>query len=334
MHKMKAGPESIMTLIIRPAIDRRQTRRLMVVLLLLAAFAVPTMPAFAVNLVRADLLYTISSAFKEPSDVAVSTGGNIYVVDGVNHRIKIFSATGQPVAEFGEEGAGNGQFRYPLGIDVDRAGTIYIADSGNSRVQIFRPDSTFSAKIALPPLEGRAADPTDVAVDRSRQRLYVVDNDNHRFLIYDLATLRLIKTVGTRGEGQLMFRYPFMIALGKQHLLNIVDVLNTRVQVVSPDGRFVRYIGGWGVEKGLFFRPKGVAVDRNGKIYVSDSYMGVIQVFDAMGAFHGVIGDAGNNDVKRFRTPTGLFIDDHNRLYVVEMLAQQISVYRIETGNQ
>jgi len=138
-----------------------------------------------------------------------------------------------------------------------------------------------------------------------------------------------IKTIGGPGENKLRFRYPFLMALDKKQYLYIVDVINTRVQVVNPDGLFVMYIGGWGVDKGHFFRPKGVAVDTQNRVYVSDSYMGVIQVFDTFGQFYGVLGNAHKREVKKFRTPTGMFIDDHNRLYVVEMLAQQVSVYRI-----
>lgn len=307
----------------------KRMNRVIFALSLLVLVAPPTAPAFAVNIVHIDFLFKISSDFKEPSDVAVSKNGDIYVVDGVNNKIKIFGPNGKALANFGEKGDRNGQFRFPLGIDVDRSGNIYIADSGNSRVQIFNPNTVFTAKIDLPAKNGKPADPTDVAVDRSRNRLYVVDNDNHRLLVYDLATRKFIKTIGGPGENKLRFRYPFLMALDKKQYLYIVDVINTRVQVVNPDGLFVMYIGGWGVDKGHFFRPKGIAVDTQNRVYVSDSYMGVIQVFDTFGQFYGVLGDAHKREVKKFRTPTGMFIDDHNRLYVVEMLAQQVSVYRI-----
>lgn len=300
-------------------------------LLLLIFIILPTSPAFGIKIVNIDFLFDISQDFKEPSDVAVSKNGLIYVVDGVNNKIKVFNNNGEALSSFGEKGSAKGQFRYPLGMDVDNTGNIYIADSGNSRVQIFTRDNVFAAMIELPAKNGKPADPTDVTVDESRNRLYVVDNDNHRFLVYDLSTLKLINTVGEPGEQELMFRYPFFIALNAEQYLYIVDVINTRVQVINPDGLFVTYIGGWGVEKGQFFRPKGVAVDMNNRIYVSDSYTGVIQIFDTWGEFHGVLGDAEKETIKKFRTPAGIFIDDHNRIYVVEMLAQKISVYSIET---
>jgi DNA-binding beta-propeller fold protein YncE len=332
MGKIRGGPKSVMAIKINAPSYLEHRHWFMIAFLLLVLIVVPTGPAFSINIVHIRFLYKISADFKEPSDVAVSKRrGYIYVVDGVNHKIKIFKPKGEAISNFGEEGDDNGQFRYPLGIDVDHSGRIYIADSGNRRVQIFGPNAVFSAKIDLPERNGRPADPTDVAVDTPRKRLYVVDNDNHRVLIYDLSTLRLIKTVGKPGEGELMFRHPFLIALNKEQFLHIVDVINTRVQVVSPEGQFVRYIGGWGVEKGHFFRPKGIAIDSRNRVYVSDSYMGVVQVFESWGKFYGVLGDAGKNEVKKFKTPTGMYIDDHNLLYVVEMRAQQVSVYRIET---
>jgi hypothetical protein len=58
--------------------------------------------------------------------------------------------------------------------------------------------------------------------------------------------------------------------------------------------------------------------------------MGVILVFNERGEFYGVLGDSGKDAVKKFKTPTGMFIDDYNRLYVVEMLDQKVSVYSIE----
>jgi len=318
----------------KPGIRSRYFQHISLLILapvFLVMFGLPVSPVFAVRIVDIDFLFKISGNFKEPSDVAVSKNGHVHVVDGVNNKIKTFDTNGKAVSSFGENGDGDGQFKYPLGIDVDNSGNIYIADTGNSRVQIFDPDSVFKAKIKLPENNGKPADPTDVAVDATRNRLYVVDNDNHRFLIYDLSTLKLIKAVGEPGEQELMFRYPFFIALNKEKYLYIVDVINTRVQVVNPEGLFVTYVGGWGVEKGQFFRPKGVAVDTHNRIYVSDSYMGVIQVFDTWGEFYGVLGNAGKKTIHKFRTPVGMYIDDHNRLFVVEMLAQQVSVYRIKT---
>ena len=41
-----------------------------------------------------------------------------------------------------------------------------------------------------------------------------------------------------------------------------------------------------------------------------------------------------NGTVKKFRTPTGIFIDGQNRLYVAEMLAKKVSVYQMEAETE
>jgi len=284
-------------------------------------------PALGIRLINVELLFEITDQLNQPSDVAVSKDGQIYVVDGVNNRIRIFNAQGARLSSFGSEGQGKGEFKYPLGIDIPVSGRVYVADSGNHRVQIFDGAGGFIDQIKLPALN-HPADPTDIAVDDTRNRCYVVDNDNHRILVYDLSNLQLLDSYGTPGTDKRNFRYPFLITLDKQKYLYIVDVINTRVQVLNPDGLFVNFIGGWGVEKGEFFRPKGVAVDKNGRIYVSDSYMGVIQIFTATGEFYAAIGEPASGKVKKFKTPVGIYVDQRNRLYVVEMFANKVGVYR------
>ena len=300
------------------------------VLLFISITWIFTHPAYGIRRINVKHLFDLTANLNAPSDVSVSKDHRIYVVDGVNQKIRIFNRNGKYLSSFGEKGSENGEFRFPLGIDIDKSGKVYIADSGNHRVQIFSPDGKFIAKINIPSNTKEPADPTDVAVDDSRNRCYVVDNDNHHILVYDLSHRKLIDTYGSPGSGKLAFRYPFLMTLDKEKYLYIVDVINTRVQVLNPDGLFVAFIGGWGVEKGEFFRPKGVAIDRNNRVYVSDSYLGVIQIFDANGDFFAVVGDPTKNAPKKFKTPMGLFIDNNNRLYVVEMLANRVSVYHIE----
>jgi len=319
--------------------DREKTTRIhkvnplyhfALVLLFTSMTLIITTPALGIKRINVKHLFDMTANLNAASDVCVSKDGRIYVVDGVNHKIRIFNRNGKFLSSFGTKGSGNGEFRFPLGVDIDNSGKVYIADSGNHRIQIFSPEGKFIAKINIPSKDKHPADPTDVVVDDSRNRCYIVDNDNHHILVYDLSNRKLIKTYGSPGAGKLAFRYPFFITLDKDKYLYIVDVINTRIQVLNPEGLFVAFIGGWGVEKGEFFRPKGVAIDQNNRVYVSDSYMGVIQIFDSNGEFFAVVGDPAKGAPKKFKTPVGLFIDKNNRLYVVEMLANRVSVYHIE----
>ncbi len=266
---------------------------------------------------------------RHPSDVSVSRDGRIYVLDGVNNRVVVYSPSGRLLYQFGRGGSGKGELRQPLGLTVDSRGRVYVADSGNSRIQVFSSRGKYLYLIKIPRDDWpRPPDPTDVVVDEKKGILYIVDNDNHRLLFYSLKEKRFIKELGKMGMGREGFRWPFSIAIDRDGYLYIVDVINTRVREVAPEGRFMIDIGGWGVQKGQFYRPKGVAVDSKGRIYVSDSYLGVIQVFDRDGRFLSVVADR-KGKIKRFVTPVRIFIDPKDRLFVVEMFAHRISIYRI-----
>jgi DNA-binding beta-propeller fold protein YncE len=279
--------------------------------------------------IKAQHLFDIESSFNYPSDITVGKNRQIYVVDGVNSRIKIFNAEGNHISSFGSKGPGNGQFNMPVGIDSLSDGTIYVADSGNQRIQAFDASGHFLFKFAFENIESSSpVDPTDISIDEQANRCYVIDNNNHRVLVYKKKGSGFLGEWGSRGERPGEFQYPFLCALDKQNTLYIVDVLNTRVQAMNKNGRALAYIGKWGVDRGQFYRPKGVTIDKNDHIYISDSYLGVIQVFKRFRKFIGVLSDS-NSKILRFKGPAGIYIDDNMRLYIVEMLANRISVYQL-----
>ena len=259
-----------------------------------------------------------------PSDVAVGREGSVYVLDGVHHRVVLYDAEGQIRFQFGTRGSEPGQLLFPLGIAAAPDGKIYVADSGNHRFQIFAADGAPLGAVLMPSSpSGVPPDPTDVAVDLARQRLYVADNDNHHVAVYDLANGTFEPVWGGPGQGQRQFRFPFLMDVSPEGYLLVVEPINTRVQVLSSSGKFVNFIGGWGVKPGQLFRPKGVAVLES-LVFVTDSYLGSVQVFDMSGNFFGVLADAAGAPIK-FTTPTGLAIDaKRKRLYVVELKANQV----------
>jgi hypothetical protein len=129
--------------------------------------------------------------FSGPEGVAVdndplsASHGDVYVVDGHNHRVEKFDASGAFVLTFGgevnvetkanvcvagehcgtgTEGGGHGEFESTFrdAIAVDHSGDIYVGDS--ERVQKFSPGGAFQEQIALPgvgQVEGLAVDSSD-----------------------------------------------------------------------------------------------------------------------------------------------------------------------------
>jgi DNA-binding beta-propeller fold protein YncE len=262
--------------------------------------------------------------FNMPTDVAVGPEGITYVLDGVNNRIVVYDVNGKFSFKFGSSGSKLGRFSFPLGIATDLDGKVYVADSGNHRFQVFEPNGIPLEAIALPAKQSNIPpDPTDVVIDSNRHRLYIADNDNHHILVYNLVSHSFDSIWGSPGQGELQFRYPFLMDISDQGYLFIVEPINTRVQVLNPNGKFVNFIGAWGVDAGQLFRPKGVTI-YNDKLFVSDSYLGRIEVFDIRGNFISFLFDTEGAPIK-FITPTGIAIDSkHKRLYVVELKANRV----------
>jgi len=250
--------------------------------------------SYSLECINSKSLPDISTEADQPSDISVGPNGYVYLVDGVNNRVVVLDRKGRVKFTFGQEGTGQGEFKHPLGIDISDAGMVFIADSGNHRVQVFDSNGNFLRLFIVKagPQE-KPSDPVDVLVPDFKN-----------------------------------FRYPGILAKNKQNEIFVVDVLNTRVQKFDPFGNHIADIGSWGVQPGNLFRPKGVAIDSRNRVFVSDSYMGLIQVFSDFGRFLGVVCENGTK--KHFITPVGLFMDGKNDiLLTVEMRKNKISAIEI-----
>src|SRR5215468_10427312 len=86
-------------------------------------------------------LAPIPGQFRQPTDVAWDTEGNIYISDGyINSRVAKFTKDGDWVTSIGEPGGGAlGNLNTPHTIANDAKGNIYVGDRGNRRIQVLDP---------------------------------------------------------------------------------------------------------------------------------------------------------------------------------------------------
>jgi len=76
---------------------------------------------------------------------------------------------------------------------------------------------------------------------------------------------------------------PTNLALDSKGRLYVSDSGAFHVQLYDKDGTFLRSVGGIGDSTGQFARVKGVAVDRDDRLYAVDALSQVTQVFDDQG---------------------------------------------------
>jgi hypothetical protein len=87
------------------------------------------------------------------------------------------------------------------------------------------------------------------------------------------------------------------------------------VKTYDADGKYLRSYGRAGDRPGEFSRPKGVAVDREGRVYVVDAAAQVIQIFDAGGRLLLFFGEPKGSPVN-LNLPAKVIIDyDHVNLF-------------------
>lgn len=260
-----------------------------------------------------------------PTDVAVDDKGRFAIVDGGNHRALVFDSDGDLLHTLGSGKSSGLKLKAPIGVGMSGDGKIYLADSGNNRIVIYGSDGkrlrTFKTLY-----KGKQVRPVDVAVSKNGKRLYVTTNTNHSVLTFT-SNGRFLKRHGREGVGNGEFRYPASVTTSNNGRTYIVDVLNTRIQMLQTGIGLNLRFGEWGVQPGQLIRPKGIALDRHSRIYVSDSYSDVIHVYNDAHQFTHVLGS--NNEPHRFISAAGIAIDGQNRLFVAEVFKNRVSVYSL-----
>jgi DNA-binding beta-propeller fold protein YncE len=230
---------------------------------------------------------------------------------------------------------GNGGFKnFILGADrtFKPIGKPYGVASSPGRLHVC---DTIAATVAIVNLDkrtmhylktsgqGNLGVPITSAVD-PEGNLYVADSSREQVLMYSADEVYL----GAIGKKDEMKPSGVAIAGG---LLFVSDLKNHEVRVYRlGNHELVRTIPAEGQgEKGKLYSPTNVAVDGQGRVYVSDTGGFCVQVFDAEGHHLRSIGQQGLSP-GQFARPKGIAVDRENRVYVADAATQVIQLFDSE----
>src|SRR5579871_1483982 len=215
----------------------------------------------------------------------------------------------------------------PYGIAIDSKGQVYVADQKVGAVFIFNTE-TRDTTLIRNGYEAHFGWINGLAIDDD-DRLFVSDGKMHRVLVFNTKheieaqiTEKLMDPVGLALDTENRFLY-------------VVDTQADQVVVFDADSfKELRRIGTggknhWLTTPGDFGGPQGVAVDKDGDVYVTDTMNNRVEIFDADGKFITQFGRHCDG-VGCFARPKGIAVDGDGHTWVADAMNDSLQVFNRE----
>ena len=222
----------------------------------------------------------------ETSPLPVAAGGR-FGIDclGSDNRIKSidtifkFDAKGTVIRSFG-----SGMFIWPHGLHVDREGNVWVTDAVGAQ------GVAMAAKAGV----------------RAGHQVVKFSPEGK--------VLMTLGEAGVAGRDDYHFSSPSAVAVAGNGDIFVADGHdvngNNRVVKYSRDGKFIKAWGKTGYAPGEFRSLHALAIDSRGRVFVADRANNRIQLFDQEGKFL--------QTWTQFGTPSGIFFDDQDQIYVAD----------------
>ena len=212
------------------------------------------------------------------------------------------------------------------GVGVDSKGSIYAADQAVGAVFVFDPKNkdhvemiAHGRQASLDMIGGVALDDDD--------RLFVADSKLRHILVFNPKH----EAIASFGTDDLV--RPGGLAIDRENrFLYVADTGNDVVDVFDADTyKFLRKIGKPSrkhdqTDPGAFAGPEGVAVDKDGNLYVTDTLNDRVEMFDADGEFISTFGKNGDGPAD-FERPKGIATDCDGHIWVVDAAQSLVKVF-------
>ncbi|MBI2060462.1 MAG: tetratricopeptide repeat protein [Nitrospirae bacterium] len=164
--------------------------------------------------------------------------------------------------------------------------------------------------------------PAALALD-SASNLYVADSKGDRILLVG-ADGRVIRSLGSRGEGAGQFDSPSGIGVDREGRIYVSDTGNDRIQVLAPSGTPVYVFGAEGNGPKQFDEPRGLALISD-LLFVADAGNHRIQVFSRDGVFLHAFGNE-----QTLQKPVDVAAGSDGRVFVADESGNRMQVFNLD----
>ena len=245
-----------------------------------------------------------------PERLALDPAGNVFVADPRARAIRVFTALGGALREIPVAGT-------PSGIAIGPTGTVYAGDIEHGRVDAY---TLPGERLPLGRGDGEFVAPRDLAI--AGDRIYVADSDAGAVRVFATDTRQPVLTIPCG--------LPVSVAVDAAAArLYVGDAQTNQVRVFSTTGANVSpfTIGRFGSGRGELTRLGGVALTRDGKLCVVDTFQSAVSVFATDGSFSTRLGSNGTAPGE-LRLPLGIATDSFGRVLVGNADNARLEVFR------
>ena len=189
------------------------------------------------------------------TEILIGEEGTTYEKSLEGDKVLVFNLEGELQREYK-----NDTMKLPEYITMNNPGDMIISDRNTNSLFKYDEDGVFISELRSSGILNR---PTYMCI--LADNIVVSDTANNCIRICDSAG-KYMQQIGCEGEETGRLKHPFGVATDGEYIL-VADGGNSRIQVFKPDGTFVSMIES---ESDPLSNPRGLAVTRDGFVYVAD----------------------------------------------------------------
>lgn len=298
---------------------------------------------------------TGNARFQDPVDLALSPGGEVYVLDAGQRSVQAFSPEGSFLVSFGRPGTRALELQQPRALAVGPDDTVYVLDDGRKAVVMFkgwRASGEISVGGPENELVGLAVDPFDSTVyvlDRGAGKVRHYAADGRQIGTYGgdpgsashlsaptrlrIEPTRVLWVIDRDGAAVARFE-PSGAFLGRMQQVDLPATLRVAglpqggvaaldrgegvVTCLDADGWITARFGARGKKPGEFADPVDLAVSQAGDVFVLDAEKQQLLKFTPQGAFLDAIGRPGEGQTELTGVMDLCAVNDRSYLLVTQ----------------
>ena len=202
----------------------------------------------------------------KPISLAFTESGDLLVRVIYDKRIFLFAENGQFIRYIGVE-----HVKTPHFVSVSSDGRIITSDSNDKTIKVLTADG----KKVLQSFKSLDRNETPVCVVYHQAKFFASFNFAGRLVVFNNAG-EYLHDIGSKGSGDGQFSDPTGLVIDKLNRLIVCDAGNSRVQLLTLEGKYIAQI------PGSFFKggyPHSAVISNTGHLFVTDSWRHCVHVF-------------------------------------------------------